>query len=550
MQPSLGLKGRVKIAVLRDGQVIHETPWQRNLWLDQGLNRIAAIPICEAFAVAVKGTGTTITTQDLTGDASTYTLPINSTTLTRVAGTHNFTSADIGAVIRFSTTPFQEFRITDVTGDTTAEVSPQNGSTVITAKKFVLYRVYQTGLAAEAGRTKTYSNTANENTTVTVGNVRTFTRTFLFPTEDTKVEYVAAPHTYSQSGTIITRVTGTRDFTSADIGAKVTFIDSNTSATILSVSNASHVVVDLASDNAPQAIIIAQPNTALRETPAGSNTYSRAGAIVTRAAGTRDFTADDVGKIIHFVAANTEAKITVFTNATTVTVDSSGTIAAQNIKLYGYTDYQEIGFSDSMQRGNNLNIRVLLASPVRTYVSTGLRASDQLKLTYQCTLTVEPNTAESKPLASIINDPANAMSSNKNGSWAIESFATSQVSSNGETDITFADLEPFYAGFAALSLSGNLTADALAPLTNKIRENSTAYVELVADPYSEGDFSKTYQATFGLNDAINNNWRTLMIYDPETKSAIFTFLFAAAQKKDGEHTFQVTFQKTWGRDLS
>lgn len=552
MQPSIGLKGRVKLTVLRDGEVIHETPWQKNLWLNQGLDRIASIPICEAFSVAVKGTGSTITTQDLTTDASTYSIPINATTLTRAAGTHVFTADDIGSVIRFSTTPFQEFKITDVTSDTTAEVYPP-APAAITTKKFILYRVYQTGLATEVGRTKTYSNTPNENTTTTVGQVRTFTRTFLFPIEDTLVEYVIADNTFSQSGTIITRVTGARDFTSADIGAKVTFIDSNTTATILSVSNTAHVVVDLPSDNAPQSIIVAAPNNALRETPATSNTYSRAGAVVTRAAGTRNFTVDDVGKIIHFIAGNVEAKITVFTNATTVTVDTAGTLAAQNIKLYGFTDYSEIGFANTMQRGSNLNIRVLLGSPVRTYVSTGLRASDQLKLAYQCTLTVEPNTVTPLNLTSSISDPGggvSGMSSNKNGSYVIESFATSLVTSTGETDITFADLEPFYEGFAAFSLSGALSADALAPLSGKVRDNSTAYVPMVADPYNTGDYFKTFQAVFDLNTAINNNWRTLMIFDPDTKSAIFTFLFVLAQRKDGEHTFQIGFKKAWGRDLS
>lgn len=545
MNTSFGLTGRVKAAVINGGRTVLETGWSRNLWLDAGLDQMASTPLCDLFAVAVKGTGTTPTLEDLSGTANTYSIANGSATLNRTAGTRNFTAGDVGKLVRFSTTPFAEFTIAAFTDIDTVEVTP-NATAAVSNKKIFLYHVQQVGLDAEVGRTQTYSAVPNENKTVTAANVRTFTRTFLFDGEDTLVEVVPVSNTYSQAGNTVTREVGTRDFVAGDIGSTIRFKDSELTAVITAVPSVTTATVDTAQANLAQNIVLSKPNSAKTETPANTNTYSRAGAVVTRVTGTRDFTAADVGKIMHFDTSNVEAKITVFTDADTVTVDTSGALAAQTIKLYGFTDYREIGFSHTDERGNNINVRVLLAAAVRTYVSTPLRASDQLKLTYECKLTVTPNVATTGSLAAIISDPGNLMSGNKNGKSAIESFATSTVASDGETDISFPDLEPFYEGFAALSLM----AEPLAPLTNKVRDTSTAFVPMTADPYLPGTFFKTFQGLFGLNDAVSNSWRSLMIYDPDSKNAIFTFLYDAAQKKDGEHTFQIGFKKSWNRDLS
>ncbi len=543
--PILGLKGRVKPSVINGGALVIEGSWTRNLWLDQGLDQIAETAICECFAVAVKGTGNDPTLEDLTGGSETYSITNGASTITRTAGTRDFTTDDVGKLMRFSTTPFAEFTITAFTDATHVDVSP-NADATVSNKKIRLYSVQQTGLEAEVGRTITYSAVSGENKTVKVGNVATHTRTFIFPTEDTLIENVPSTNTYSQTGTTVERESGTRDFTVDDVGSTILFQQSGIEVEITAFTDADTVTVNNSETNLDQPIVLTKANSDKVETPAGTNTYSRAGAVVTRAAGTRDFTSGDVGKIIHFNTSNVEAKITVFTNATTVTVDTSGTLAAQNIRLYGFTDYSEVGFSHSEETDENLNVRVLLDTPVRVYVSTPLRASDQLKLTYECTVTVEPDTATVGSLTGIISDPGNLMSGNKSGKSAIESFAVSVVSTDGNTDLSFADLEPFYEGFAALSLD----TEALAPLTTNVRTNGVASVDMTADSYTQGSFLKTFQAIFGLNDAVGTAWRSLMIHDPESGSAIYTFLYDANQKKDGTHTFSVTFQKAWGRDLS
>jgi hypothetical protein len=537
---TFGLSGRVKAAVINNGIVVSETGWTRNLWLDQGLDRIADTPICQCFEVAAKGTGTTATSETPAG-SNTYTIANGTSTLTRSAGARDFTVDDVGKLMRLQND--KEFTITALNSVSSVEVTP-NADATSTDKTAVFYHVNQTGLTAEVGRTREYSVTAGENGTETSGQVRTFTRTFIFPTEDTLVEVVPDTNTYSQTGTAVTRVGGTRNFTTDDVGSTITFKDSGLTAVITVWGGATAVTVDVSQSNAAQAITLTKDNEDKTETVTG--TYSRSGTTVTRNTGARDFTSNDVGKYIHFLTDNVEAKITVFTNATTVTVDSSGTIAAQSVKLYGFTDYREIGFSHSDETDDNLNVRVLLGSAVRAYVATGLRASDQLKLTYECDLSVEPNTAVSLNLNTVISDPGNLMSGNKNGSYTIESFATSTVSEDGETDLSFPDLEPYYAGFAALSQNTN----ALDPFGGTTRDLAVSFVSMEADDYVDGTFRRTYQGLFGLNDAVGTAWRSLMIYDPESNTAVFTFLFNAAQKKDGEHTFNIVFRKTWGRDLS
>src|SRR5712672_222737 len=104
------------------------------------------------------------------------------------------------------------------------------------------------------------------------------------------------------------------------------------------------------------------------------------------------------------------------------------------------------------------------------------------------------------------------MSANKSGYYVIEGFATSTVQTNGETDTSFADLEPYKDGFAALSLD----ADVLAPLSGKIRASGVVSVPMTSDPYNAGDFFKTFKGTFGLNDGNNTAIRSLMIADPDT----------------------------------
>lgn len=535
----LGLTGRVTVQVINGGQVV-STHTQRNLWLDQGLNNLAAFPLCQLFEVAVKGTGTTATSEDLTGTANTYSIANGSSAMTRTAGSRDFTVNDVGRLIRF--TDNREFLINGYTSATQVSVSP-SASSAVTNLKAKLYYVGQVGLDEEIGRTNSYSQVAGENGTTTAAATRTFKRTFVFDGEDTVSENIPSVNTYSQTGDTVTRVNGSRDFTSDDVGKTLQFLASGNSGQIVSVDAVDAVTVSNTADN-PEGNIKLTGDSGLYENVSG--TYSRSADTITRVSGTRDFTADDIGKIVHFNSANVEATITAVTDASNATVDVSGTLAVQTIRLYGFQDYSEFGFSHLEDSGDNLNIRSVLSSPARAYRSTLLRASDQLKVTYECQLTVSPATSIAGNLTPVSNDPGNQMSGNKSGTYTIETFATSTVQATGETDTSLIDLEPSYEGFAALST----TSDALAPLSSKTRTGNTVSVAMVGDTYTQGMFTRLFTATFGLNDAIGDLWRSLMIFDPDSSLAIFTFLFAVNQKKDGSHVLTVRFRKNWGRDLS
>lgn len=540
--PRFGLKGSVTVEVINGGVVIGQPVTTKNLWLDQGLNNWATTALCDLFNTAAKGTGTTPTTEDLTGSSNTYSITNGGTTITRTAGSRNFTSGDVGKLIVFADN--QQFYITALTDTTHVVVSPA-ATSAESAQKIIIYSVNQVGLDSENGRTQTYSSASGDNGTTTPANsaVRTFKRTFIFGAENPRIEVVAAANTYTQSGTAVTRQTGTRDFISGDVGSTLTFQTVGFSGVIQSVGSTS--TVTLSTSNT-----VTTPDTIKLSSDAGlttntASTYSRSGSTVTRVSGAYSFTSNDVGKIIHFATSNVEAFITAFTDATHVTVDTSGTLPAQSATLYGFTSYTEIGFASTMDRGNNLNVRVLLSAPVVANIGTPLRASDQLKITYQAQLTVSPASSTSGDLSTVIADPGNALSSNKAGNYAIETYATSIVLANGQTDTSTPDLEPYYAGTCAFSTN----TDAIAPLSGKVRSNTVQTTPFTAESYAPQSFNLNYDAVFGLNDA-NGNWRSLMLYAPGSALSIFCFLFTVNQVKDSNHTLSLIFNKAWGRDLS
>lgn len=476
----IGIKGRVRAEVVNHlGEIVLSRPWQPNLLLDQGLNNLADVYFAQLFSYAAAGTGTTAT-KETVDVANSFTLA--GTTLTRTAGTRDFTVDDVGKLVRRADTPFTEGIITALTSVTEVELRAvgQTALANYTAKDILLYSVQQVGLDAEVGsRTNDYSAITGDNGTADVSNVRTLTRTFIF-------EPVAE-------------------------------------------------IVELATDTDPAA------------------TYSRAGGTVSQVAGTRDFTAADVGKYIYFPTAGVLTKITGLTDATVgatqVSVDSSGVIAAEAIEFYGFIAYGEVGFSHLETAGDNLNVRVRLESagvsdPVPVYGENPETPGQQLRLTYELEVTVTPNTNTAG--TALITDTGNLMSGNKTGAYVIERLALSSIDNDGATNTQYATLEPAEAASAGLSPD----ATALAALNGPDRSEGATSVELVADTYVTDSFTRTYEGTFGINDAIGTNWRVLGLFDTTSETFPFTFRFAANQAKTAAFALTVRFRKTWNRDLS
>lgn len=473
----IGIRGRVKAEVINHrGEVVVSRPWQRNLLLDQGMNALADHYFAELFEYAAAGTGDTAL-KEVVATSNSYTL--SGTTLTRTAGTRDFTGDDEGKLVRRADTPFTEAIIVAINSATEVEVRAvgQTALANYTAKDIVLYSVQRTGLDFEVGdRTNDYSSISGDNGTTDASNVRTLKRTLIF---------------------------------------------------------------------APVA-------EALEETPGA--TYSRTGATVSQVSGTRDFTASDVGKYIYFPTADVLTKITALTdatvNATKVSVDSSGVIAAEAIEFYGFTRYGQVGFSHTATAGNNLNIMVRLengagvADPLDVYGENPESPGQQLRLTYEMEITVEPNTSTAG--TALITDPGNLMSGNKVGAYVVEHLALSSIDNDGATNTQYATLEPAEAANAGLSPD---TA-ALVPLNGPDRSEGSTSVELTPEAYVADSFTQIYEGTFGINDAIAANWRVLGLFDVNSETFPFAFRFNANQAKTAAFAVTVRFRKTWNRDLS
>jgi hypothetical protein len=475
----ISLKGFVQVDVLdHRGRIVHRSKKRPNLILDQGLDRLAEVAICDMFLYAVKGTDTVAMSETVTG---TYTLDDVGATVTRISGVRDFTSDDEGFLIRSQTGI--ECIITTISSATVADVRPVGSATLTaySAKTIKLYRVNATGLASEAGRTGNYSSIVGENTTTTAsGNIRTFKRTFLFDPEPSNIE-----------------------------------------------------------------------------TPDVSNTYTWTGTGVTRTAGARDFATGDIGKYIKFPSTGEFCKISSRTSATVVVVDRApiATHTSLNITLYGYNSYSHIGLSDLAATGANLNVMVRLEdgsgnpSPVLALGENPEVGGQQVKVTYSLVVTFSPVATQSGT-GLFSGDTAAMGGASRAGSWVLEAIASSFVASDGSTDISNIGLEPYAGGDMALSIS----SAALVPLTGSSvppdRSAGAQFVGMTPNGYVAGSFTNTYSGTFGVTDAVGTNWRTMGIYDEDSKQFLWTYLFTNAQKKPATHSFTLTFRKTWNRDLS
>lgn len=142
------ISGRFRAHVIdRTGAVVSSTPWQKNLILDSGIDLLFSHTFKDCLTYCVAGTGSTPTRDVPDGD----TFSQSGTTVTRDTGTdRDFISGDVGKVLRFSTGEEAY-----VTAFINADNVTVNASRTVAATTIVLYRVAQTGLAAEVKRTNT-----------------------------------------------------------------------------------------------------------------------------------------------------------------------------------------------------------------------------------------------------------------------------------------------------------------------------------------------------------------------------------------------------------
>lgn len=480
--------------------------------------------------------------------ANTYTQV--GTTVTRAAGTRVFNTHDVGKLIKFIAAD-KYARIESITSASVVEVDVTN--TGVTTNNIVLYTVLQDwDSVVEQGTEYSAAITA----TKPLGDAEVVASSAIFSAGD------VGKGIYFNTSKRAFEITAFTDSTHVDVdnsadediavGETFAIYDlltddgellptSRTSSYSTVSGSNSTTTVDEVRTFKRTFIFPEEPE--VKETPTGN--YSQATTTVTRTTGSHTFSVDDVGKIIRF-SDGSEVTITAIVDADNATVDTSQTVAATTVDIYGFVTYSEVFFSDEEFPGDNINIRVVLDNPVDVYGPTGDRPAQQLKLIYEQSVTVSPATSEPQDLSTIITDSGNQMGANKNGDKVIEGFATSTVDTTGSTNISFAYLEPSIPG----ELGFGTSSAALVPLNGPNRSAGVHSVDMTADDYNPGSFTRTYEGTFGLNQANGTTFRSLMLYDSDAAQGVFTFLFDTNKTKDGNHVLTIQFTKTWGRDLS
>jgi len=138
-------RGRIKAMVIDPvtGTIESETPWQKNLMLSQGLDNLCAYYWVQLNLYMVYGDGNTPTTDD----SGAVTASQSGTTVT-LSGSLAAVSAN--KLIRWDTG--QEAEV--VSGSGTSWTVDRSAS--VGAGEFTVYRIDQTGMANELGRSNTY----------------------------------------------------------------------------------------------------------------------------------------------------------------------------------------------------------------------------------------------------------------------------------------------------------------------------------------------------------------------------------------------------------
>lgn len=172
------LSGQVRVKVFENSRVVRDLGWQKNLILDQGLDKIASVAFNQLFANCAVGNGTAPTTIH---PAATATVAGN--VLSASAAT--FSSADLDSDVRFATGEY--FKIQSITDP--QHVTLFSTGTVAAPTAFTILRTNEAILSNELKRTPVCSQVPAANEVIDLGGTLLLQRTFLFAPETTTTTY-------------------------------------------------------------------------------------------------------------------------------------------------------------------------------------------------------------------------------------------------------------------------------------------------------------------------------------------------------------------------
>lgn len=302
----------------------------------------------------------------------------------------------------------------------------------------------------------------------------------------------------------------------------------------------------------------------------GAITFARSGTLVTASAGF--FEAADVGRLLKFDSGE-EMYVTTFHDALTVTVGTSGTLAASEGTMWyvnqtgltaeskrsstvsspgstylagtwthtrtflfsaetGTVNYREIGWSHSPTAGANLFGRDLLAG-----VGVTLVANQQLRVTVELAVSYSP------VVPTAYTNVITGWSAN--GTCGIE-----YVGSEGVQTLTqlTGPLDPSTAGQIAI-LTDSTAIRAAAP-SGMILSGLVSAKSATLSSYTSGGYSIKKTATFAVTEGNSTNIRSVQLASPTGgTSSIFRVLLASAESKTNTQTLSIEFTLNWGRVL-
>ncbi len=502
------IRGIIKADVIdASGAVVKAGVWQRNLLLDNGLNALTIISICDLFLWAARWNMPDSDPQIKETVSGTYTLSASGKTLTRITGSRDFdpTGDDFGKLFRAANG--QEGYI--VSGSSTvADVLPSGSDGVLAdfaTQTITLYNTRFDSASYEVAksRTNTYGDRSTENLTFISGSSVTHKRTFIFDQEDGVV--TSPTDTYNWAGIeVVSTGSPSRPFTIDDVGSYLAFPSTTQYCRIVNFIDGSHVNVD----REPTV-----PHAGLKLSIYGGTSYNHIG----------------------------------FTYG-----------GQSNILSPMYNDPPGTG---------RLTVAAKLDCPVVIYPVNPETSNQRLRVTYVLSVQFGPIATQSFEFS----DSDNSMGmSAKTGSYVLESLSVSKILPNGKSDNTSTVLEGYDPGYLGISSSSG-ALDPLTPTSSKPHRNvDLTFVPIDFDPnpllddypavwfptsgqfasWQAQAFSRTYTGRFASEDAVNTNWRAIGICDPPKTNLPLVFRWDYVQAKTETHTLGMKFKKSWNRDLS
>ena len=173
------MSGRVKAQVIdKQGKVVKDFPWQRNLILNSGMNEMAARALNNCWKFAVIGTGNSANKHS----SGAITASQSGTTVTFSA---SFTNLSVGTTLKWDTGG-EIAMVTTVTSSTSVEV---DRSQTVSANTFASYRTEKTALDSESKRADVFGTGDNGTTYDNATRTATYRREWEFAEEVANVNY-------------------------------------------------------------------------------------------------------------------------------------------------------------------------------------------------------------------------------------------------------------------------------------------------------------------------------------------------------------------------